>query len=177
MKFSVILGYIGLQISSILPSNSSSIKIGQKNLRGYFGRLFLKRCGKNVNIEKNARFSHHTILGDRSGIGVKSRLYGPVKIGNDVMMGPECWIYTQNHATQDPNIPMCLQGFSPIYPVEIGNDVWIGGRVTILPGVKIGNGVIIGAGAVVTKNIPDFVVVAGNPAKIVKYRISNKIVK
>lgn len=170
MKIKILVGYIGLQILSILPSNNSIIKIGQKSLRGYFAKLFLKSCGKDVNIEKKSRFSHQTILGDRSGIGIGSHLYGPVKVGNDVMMGPECWIYTQNHATKNTDVSMCFQGFYPVQPVEIGNDVWIGGRVTILPGVKIGNGVIVGAGAVVTKDVPDFAVVAGNPAKIVKYR-------
>ena len=55
-------------------------------------------------------------------------------------------------------------------PVHIGNDVWLGSRVTILPGVNIGNGCIIGASAVVTKDVPDYAVVGGNPAKILKYR-------
>ena len=54
-------------------------------------------------------------------------------------------------------------------PVEIGNDVWIGGGAIICPGVTIGNGVVIGAGAVVTKDVPDNVFYAGNPAKIIKH--------
>ena len=60
--------------------------------------------------------------------------------------------------------------------IVIGNDVWIGGRVTILPGVHVGNGVIIGAGAVVSKDVPDYAIVAGNPARILKYRNKNKSV-
>ena len=64
--------------------------------------------------------------------------------------------------------PMRLQGPQPVKPVTIGNDVWIGSRVTILPGVTIGNGVVIGASAVVTKDVPDNAVVGGNPAKILK---------
>ena len=88
------------------------------------------------------------------------------------MMGPECYICTINHETDDLSVPMCKQGSKPEKPVYIGDDVWIGSRVTILPGVRIGNGAIIGAGAVVSKDIPDFAVVAGNPAKVVKYRNS-----
>lgn len=57
-----------------------------------------------------------------------------------------------------------------VEPVVIGDDVWIGTRVIILPGVKIGNGVIIAAGAVVTKDIPDYAVAGGVPAKVIKYR-------
>ena len=62
--------------------------------------------------------------------------------------------------------------------LKIGNDVWIGARVIVLPGCKtIGNGVIIGAGAVVTKDIPDYAIVGGNPAKILKYRDGREVSK
>ena len=86
------------------------------------------------------------------------------------MMGPECIIYTVNHKFSDTAVPMNQQGFSEAKEVVIGDDVWIGGRVIILPGVKIGSGAVIGAGAVVTKDVPDRAVVGGNPAKIIKYR-------
>lgn len=61
--------------------------------------------------------------------------------------------------------------------ITIGNDVWIGMNSCILPGVKIGNGAIIGAGSVVTRNVPDYAIVAGNPAKIIKFRFSDNIIK
>ena len=61
--------------------------------------------------------------------------------------------------------------------VEIGHDVWIGTNVTILPSVKIGNGAIIAAGAVVTKDIPDYAIVGGVPAKVLKYRFSDDEIK
>jgi len=65
---------------------------------------------------------------------------------------------------------MMEQGFSEERPVVIGNDVWIGDRVMILPGIQIGNGAIVGAGSVVTHSIPDYAIAAGNPARIIKYR-------
>lgn len=170
MNVKQIIGFIGLRICNILPANGAMVNLGQQPLRAFFARLFLDYCGKNVNIQKNVSVSHCCKIGNNSGIGKGSVLFGDVTIGDDVMMGPDCLIYTQNHEYRDTSKPMRLQGPQPMRPVVIGSDVWIGGRVTILPGVHIGNGVVIGAGAVVTKNVPDNVVVAGNPAVIIKPR-------
>lgn len=97
-------------------------------------------------------------------------LGGACYIGNDVMMGPNCTIYTTNHKTDDINSTMRGQGFQEEKPVYIGNDVWIGGNVTILPGVKVGDHAILAACSVVTKDVPEWAVVAGNPAVVKKYR-------
>ncbi len=141
-----------------------------RKMREKTARKFLVYVGKDVNIEKGAMITSTMEIGDRSGVGINARMHGKVVVGKDVMMGPECIIYTKNHAFKDVTIPMCQQGFSEEKPVIIGDDVWIGGRVTILPGVHIGNGAIIGAGAVVTKDVPDYAVVGGNPARVLKYR-------
>ena len=85
-------------------------------------------------------------------------------------MGPNVTVLTRNHAFSRTDIPMNQQGMSEVRPVTISDDVWIGANVIILPGVCVGRGAIIGAGAVVTKNVPEYAIVAGNPAKIVKYR-------
>lgn len=68
------------------------------------------------------------------------------------------------------NVPMAMQGLENL-PVTVGDDVWIGSRVMILPGVKIGKGSIIGAGAVVTKDIPEYSIVGGVPAKLIRSRL------
>ena len=86
------------------------------------------------------------------------------------MMGPDCIMYSYSHAHDRLDIPMDQQGFEDPTPIHIGDDVWIGHRVTILPGVHIGKGTVIGAGSVVTKDTPEYSVVAGNPARVVKYR-------
>ena len=132
-------------------------------MRALCGKLILAKCGKNVNIEKDAVFSSKVSLGNNSGIGIRASISGKTYIGDNVMMGPDCVIYSQNHEFSSIDIPMCRQGFQEEKPVYIGNDVWIGGRVTILPGVKIGNGAIIGAASVVTKDIPDYAIACGNP--------------
>jgi len=131
---------------------------------------FLLNVGQDIRIEKNAYFATSTEIGEHSGIGYKSQLFGKVVIGNNVMMGPECVIHTTNHAFDRTDIPMLKQGCSESSPVVIGDDVWIGQRVIILPGVIVGKGAIIGAGSVVTKDIPEYAIVGGNPAKILKMR-------
>jgi maltose O-acetyltransferase len=94
-----------------------------------------------------------------------------VIIGDNVMMGPEVVFYTTRHNNSRTDIPMNMQGIETGIPIVIGNDVWIGRRAIILPGVTIGDGCIIGAGAVVTKSFPPYSVIGGVPAKIVKNRI------
>ena len=153
-----------------LPPSYSGINLFQKEIRQICGKLMLKKCGENVNIEKNALFSSKVVLGNNSGIGVNAKIYGTCIIGDNVMMGEDCTIITRNHRHDRTDIPMILQGFEEELPVVIGNDVWIGDKVIILPGVTIGEGCIVAAGAVVTKNVPDYSIVAGIPAKIVKMR-------
>jgi maltose O-acetyltransferase len=108
-------------------------------------------------------------IGDNSGFGMNSRI-GSVTIGKNVMMGPDCLILTKNHAFDSTDIPMNMQGYKEDSPVTIGNDVWIGQRVIILPALRIGDGAIIGAGSVVTKNVEDYTIVAGNPARVIRKR-------
>ena len=148
-------------------------KIAQ-SLRVFFARRIAKHIGKHANVEKGAQFNAHVSVGDYSDLGVRCQINGPVTIGDYVMMGPDCVIYTQNHKTDDLTKPMQQSGFCDFKPVTIGNDVWIGARVIILPGVTIGNGCIIGAGAVVSKDIPDYSVAVGNPIRVVKNRLEKK---
>ena len=85
-------------------------------------------------------------------------------------MGTDVTIITRNHRFDRTDIPMMEQGFEEERPVYIGNDVWIGDRVLILPGVHIGDGSIIAAGAVVTKDVPPYSIVAGVPARKIRDR-------
>ena len=153
-----------------MPPSYSGLKIGQKAFRRFCGKMMLEHCGKDVNIEKNAYFSPKVSLGDYSGIGVNARILGRCIIGHHVMMGEECRIITRNHRSDRTDIPMMEQGFEEEKAVYIGNDVWIGDRVTILPGVHIGDGCIIAAGAVVTKDAEPYTVVGGVPAKVIRSR-------
>ncbi len=157
-------------IGKRLPTSFSPIKVGQKRFRALCGKCILKSCGTNVNIERNATFSSKVCLGNNSGIGINASINGTCYIGDNVMMGADCIIYTRNHRFDDVTVNMNEQGFMEEKPVYIGDDVWIGGRVIILPGVHIGSHSIVGAGAVVTKDVPEWAIVAGNPAVVKKYR-------
>lgn len=88
------------------------------------------------------------------------------------MMGPNCMIYTVNHRHEDIDIPMCEQGMEEEKIVKIGSDVWIGANCIILPGVEIGNGVIIAAGTVVNKSISPYKIVGSNKQVVIKDRIN-----
>lgn len=141
-----------------------------KKIRVCLARQFVAFCGKDVNIERKAMISRELRIGNHSGVGISCELEGPVTIGDHVMMGPEVVIYTRNHRHDRTDIPMCQQGFEECRPVVIGNDVWIGRRVMIMPGVHIGDGCVLAAGTVVTKDVPPYSVVGGVPGKAVKSR-------
>jgi acetyltransferase-like isoleucine patch superfamily enzyme len=98
-------------------------------------------------------------------------------IGNYVMIAPEVVFIGKMHKTESVTIPMILQGEVEYDPVTVEDDVWLGQRAIVMPGVKIGRGAIVGAGAVVTKDVPPYAVVGGVPAKLIKYRSSSKKIK
>lgn len=141
-----------------------------KKARAFWAKHIVNHCGKNVNIERNAMFGPETKIGNNSGIGINCEVYGPVEIGENVMMGPEVVIYTSGHNYSRTDIPIMQQGSTDKKAVKIGNDVWIGRRAIIMPGVSVGDGCVIGAGAVVTHDVPAFTVVGGVPAKVIKER-------
>jgi len=145
-------------------------------MRGYLCQHIIKKCGKSLNVERMAYFGTGKGLniGDNSNMGIGSYLSntngdGELTIGNNVIMGPDVLIKTENHNYSDTRRLIREQGFCS-EPVIIGDDVWIGTRAIILPGVEIGEGSVIAAGAVVTKDVPPYTVVGGVPARIIKKR-------
>ncbi|HBK28739.1 MAG TPA: acetyltransferase [Parabacteroides sp.] len=130
-------------------------------------RLWASRRG--LELTANRQIGGGIFIGSGSGLGVNGSVHGPLRIGENVMMGPDVTILSQTHNIERTDIPMGKQGMREA-EVIIGNDVWIGMRSIIMPGVKIGDGAVIGAGAVVTKDVPDYAIVGGVPARIIKYR-------
>ena len=138
-------------------------------VRNFVVRLFLLEAGKNIRVKYNADVSPNIKLGDNSELGECCLIYGGVEIGSDVLMGQNVKIFTRNHITSSLDIPIRLQGES-FKPVLINDDVWICSNVVILPGVTIGAHSIIASGSIVTKSFPEYSVIGGNPAKLIRKR-------
>ena len=135
-------------------------------------KLFV-RTGKCVNIQRHVYFGRNSIeIGDYSGMGENFHIQNTtLKMGSYVMSGRDISILGGGHRMERTDIPMCQQGNEDTTSLTIGDDVWIGEGVTILARCRhIGHGAVIGARSVVTKDVPDFAIVGGNPAKIIRYR-------
>jgi len=117
--------------------------------------VFYCDYGYNIKAGKGFYINHNCVILDCA----------PVTFGDNVLIGPNCGFYTAIHPIDPEERSTFVESAKPI---TVGNDVWIGGNVTVLPGVTIGNNVVIGAGSVVTKNIPENVVAAGNPCRILR---------
>ena len=132
-------------------------------------RKLLGGMGSNVSITPlfYCDYGSNIFIGDNfySNYGLVILDCGKVTIGDRVMIAPSVEIYAVGHPI-DPELRS--KALEYCAPVTIGNDVWIGGRAVINPGVTIGNNVVIGSGAVVTHDIEDGVVAAGNPCKVIR---------
>lgn len=111
--------------------------------------------GYNIEIGENFYSNHNLIILDPA----------KVTFGDNVFIGPNCGFYTPEHPidAQTRNL-----GLEYARPIKVGNNVWIGGGVTVLSGVTIGDNVVIGAGSVVTKDVPPNTLAVGNPCKVIK---------
>ena len=159
------------------------LQISLFNFRFFINRILLKIIGVKFgqNLRSQIIFSIESPktlqIGDNVGIGQGSTFFcgNGIIIGNNVMIANYVGLFSNDHEHKDLTIPMKDQGMrQEKTPIIIGDDVWLGYGVIVLKNVKIGRGAIIGAGSVVTKDIPPFAIAVGNPAKIVKYR--NEIV-
>ena len=120
------------------------------------------RQAKNIEIGEGCLINHNNVL--QAG-----KVDGKIKIGNYVHTGANVMIIAFNHAFDTREIPTIKQDYYDA-DVTIGDDVWIGGGSIILAGVTIGKGAIIAAGAVVNSDVPEYTIVGGVPAKIIKER-------
>ena len=108
------------------------------------------------------------ILGKKVLIGCGSKITGPITFGNDILLGQNVVMSGLNHDYEDPSKPISEQGFN-VKEIIVEDGVWMGAGVIVTPGVRIGRNAVLGAGSVVTRDIPAYSVVVGNPARVVKY--------
>ena len=177
----MILTIIYYGFARFLPKSTSPV-LGKLSLhirRAVCRHMFRKdntHLGRKLVVEKGAYFGSGKsfTVGDEVGIGRNFKsLNRTVTIDDYLRMGEDVLFLGGGHGYDRTDIPMGHQGSKTSTPLHIAGDVWIGARAIILPGCRrIGHGAIIGAGAVVTKDVPDWAIVGGNPATVIKYRKS-----
>lgn len=111
--------------------------------------------GYNITVGENFYMNHNGVILDEAR----------VQFGDNVFIGPNCGFYTAGHPL---DIQLRNQGLEYAKPIIVGDNVWFGGNVVVMPGVTIGDNVTIGAGSVVTKDVPSNVLAYGNPCRVIK---------
>ena len=145
----------------LLPSQTDARQklmsqiLGKRKNNFLIEQPFVCDYGYNVEIGENFYANHNLVILDCN----------KVKFGDNVFVGPNCSFYTAAHPLDAERRNAGLEFAKPI---TVGNNVWFGGNVCVLPGVTIGDNAVIGAGSVVTKDIPSNVVAVGNPCKVIK---------
>jgi len=149
------------QYNNILPSKTDE----RRNLL----RKMIGKIGNDFLIEQPIYFDYgdNITIGERfySNHGLTILDGARVSFGNDVFIGPNCQFYTASHPI---DYKLRNKGLETALEINVGNNVWFGGGVIVLGGVTIGDDVVIGAGSVVTKDIPSHSVAVGNPCKVIK---------
>lgn len=130
--------------------------LGKCGERAVLGRDFWCDYGGNIEVGENFYVNYGVVILDVC----------KVKIGRNCLIAPQVGIYTACHPLDEETR---ISGLELGKPITIGDNCWIGGHAVINPGVTLGDNVVVGSGAVVTKSFPSNVVIAGNPAKIIKY--------
>lgn len=148
---------ICFRINTTMPYTGEYDRLVKELFKGNIGEGSMVRQGVHINMGDRVKIGNHVSI--MYNFVCMSR--GGVEIGDDVSIAANTQILTNNHDPEEHRILLCK-------PVVIKNNVWIGAGVTILPGVTIGENAIVGAAAVVTKDVPANAVVVGNPARVIR---------
>lgn len=160
--------------AQFLP-NSYSPFVGNisNRIRIFCVRHIFKKCGKIKTINRRVRFAtgRNIVIGDGSGIGANADIPDDTIIGENVMISRNVFILSRNHRFDRTDIPIKEQGYYEYKQTIIEDDVWIGLRTIMTPGRTVKKGTIVGMGSVLTKDFPEYSIVGGNPAKLIRSRI------
>ena len=142
-------------------------------MRAKFMPRFLQHLGEHTTLQSGMRITNPEKVRIGSHCNLAQGVFitggGGVLIGDWVGFGPDVKVWSVTHRFDDPDRPWLLQGWEK-KPVTIEDDVWLGANAFVMPGVTIGRGAIVSAGAVVNKSIPPFAIVAGNPGRVLGWR-------
>ena len=139
-------------------------------------KIYIKdRARLERGVDIRSLYDTHIIIDENAYIGpyVVIAGTGNIKIGKNCLIAPHCGIFANNHIFSDPTRPIEEQGITS-KGIVIEDDCWLGHNVTVIDGVKIGKGSIIGAGSVVNKNIPPFSIAVGTPVRIIRNRLDRQ---
>ncbi len=129
--------------------------LGKVGVNPIIQPVFWCDYGYNISLGDNFYSNHNLVILDCA----------KVTFGDNVFIGPNCGFYTATHPL---DFKTRIEGIEEAFPINVGNNVWIGGSATVLAGVNIGDNVVVGAGSLVNKDVPSNCVVAGVPAKIIR---------
>lgn len=129
--------------------------IGKTKTNFWIEPSFYCDYGYNIELGENFYSNHNLIILDAA----------KVVFGDNVFLGPNCSFYTPQHPL---DAETRNKGLEYAFPITVGNNVWFGGDVKVMPGVTVGDNTVIGAGSVITKNIPSGVIAAGNPCRVIR---------
>lgn len=161
-------------IAQFLPDSYSSFFGKASNaIRVFLCKCIFKRAGAINTINRRVSFGsgRNIEMGDNSGIGARTQIPSNTIIGNNVIFGRDCFVLSRNHEFKDVNIPIIQQGFRPVQQTVIEDDCWIGLRCLFSPGRHVKKGTIVAMGSVVTKDYPEYSIIGGAPARLIKSRI------
>lgn len=151
----------------LLCQEYNSTPADQKKRREEIIRKLFGKVGRNPDVEPNVfcGFGFNVEAGDNFYANNNCNFMDPAKItfGNNVFIGPDCGFYTALHPI---SYKLRNQLYERALPISVGDNVWFGGGCRVLPGVTVGSNAVIGAGSVVTRDIPDNCVAAGNPCRV-----------
>lgn len=162
-------------IAQYLPNSYCSIKpIGRISnyLRVLCCKHIFLKCGNIRTINRKVQFGsgRRIEMGDDSGIGARTQIPSDTIIGKNVILSRDCFILNCNHRYERVDIPIVNQGFKEAKRTIIEDDCWIGLGTLMTPGRIVKKGTIVAMGSVLTKDFPEYSIVGGNPAKLIKQR-------
>lgn len=161
-------GYLGEGCVISFPAASlygeGSIHIGANTMIAPWATIAAGYSDSQTDVPERA-----LVIGERCVIGIRSGIaaHESIEIGDDVWIGQDVFITDSNHGFDDPDVPIGLQ-LGDHEPVRVGSGSWIGHGAVVLPGCQLGKHVVVAAGSVVTDDVPEYSVVAGVPAKVVR---------